>query len=219
MKGQPAKTETITANGASNSNLSYALKIDEIGQSYFQESGALGRRYNKVSKSTLYEEFLKVSGANEDKWSEYQFYKEYPSVPDFGAFYGMELKEVSKGGGTYQRHTTSSGNQMIDNFWMGLDPIFEELDKNTSPYTAYIYSYDDFVRKHGIFYKEYTELLKECGFQEEYLQSVKGDYQFYYNKGNLSVRIYTTDYNQYPAYRYSKHLNWEEMITVQIFEG
>ena len=106
----------------------------------------------------------------------YQGYADFPSIPDFGALYGLELQPDPTEGDLSPQ----------------LEAFKDLIDQYTQNQTTYYYSAWEYQEEHDTlvppaldinFFDDYAEALEACGFEGVYRRNVVGDLTFYF-EGN-----------------------------------
>ncbi|WP_283114835.1 S-layer homology domain-containing protein [Intestinimonas timonensis] len=105
----------------------------------------------------------------------YPMYAEFPSIPDFGAIYGLE------------RIPAPDAEDV--RLPAEMEEIFDAADAYTSDVTTYYYSAYDFQKRENSFFPPYLDIgffydyedaLEACGFEGKFLPNILGEKTFYY---------------------------------------
>lgn len=152
-----------------------------VGNNTFDPQGAYTREQSIVTVLRLYD-VVKTSGGGAEKGESetttYTMYADYPSIPDFGAIFGVALDHSDKTLGIPAFYYTLEYEKYEGGYASGLLNDF-------SAYEVYKELRD-----------QYISVLKECGFTESVAKSVGGNYLSYWKGHGYSVLVSYMEYER-----------------------
>lgn len=186
IRGVEGKSVT-TAELSRGSDVLLNVKKSSGSGEWIVYNTGFGTVYNfsHVSESLLAEKLKALQDQADQQAaaiSKYATYAKWPTVPDFGAIFGLPDR---------------SNNEPLD-YIPGLDPTIidrinaaDEWIKSKSDITIYTYDRADAGSYEKLLDLEnqYVSILKECGFTASMKSSAAGGRELYYSKGNVSVSL------------------------------